>query len=175
MPRVFVQPDTGRDRQRASRRKQFAALLFGCLCGAAAVAGEEKRPAVPEDIAAAIKARAIAEYPDDFSLQAYVIKQQTKAYMDLQSIGDDDVPDAIVRRIVEIAKKEHEGDYPLQLYVCRKQFDAYKKLQTFSVDDVPQAVVAKIRAAAEREHPDDFSLQLYAIQKQIEGWREVNR
>jgi len=78
-----------------------------------------------------LRKRAAEKYPDNYSMQEYEIKQQTKAFPKLQKLeanGYAGVPGDVFDRIVTKAKAKWDEDYDMRLYTIIEECDAYLKV-----------------------------------------------
>lgn len=84
--------------------------------------------AIPGNINNQIKADAKLEWPNDYQMQAYEIKNQSNAYTSLDKLfrkGYKGVPFNIVRDILKRSKKKWDRDYQMQLYETNNQIESY--------------------------------------------------
>ncbi len=142
-------------------------------CGADEKVTATKRPLIPDAIKQGIRDQAAKRYPDDFSMQQFVVKEQTAAYRSMQEMSDDDLPLDAQRAIVKAAVQRYPVDYSMQLFVCNEQFDAYKKLLAYKADKVPQKVLASIIEKAISRYPHDYSMRLFFVESQVESYLEL--
>jgi hypothetical protein len=74
-----------------------------------------------------IKAKAESEYPDDFSMQVYIIKEQKDAVKALQNLPQD-IPKNIFEKIRQSAADQYPNDFSMRLYIEKEQIEAYREL-----------------------------------------------
>ena len=82
---------------------------------------------VPADVIKAIMADASADHPEDYSTQEYVLKQQTKSYLEVLALTkrlSSREGQAVIRK----AAQDHPSDYSTQAYVIRGQIESLKRL-----------------------------------------------
>jgi len=75
-----------------------------------------------------IKIQAEKEYPMDFSMQVYRIKEQRKALELLKAPRPTDIPLNIFNQIREKAETEWPVDFEMRLYSENEQIEAYREL-----------------------------------------------
>lgn len=111
-----------RQQQVAQQRQELAAQQ------ANPQARTQVQPA-SSDISRSIRAFAEKEFPDDYQMQQFVIKQQTEAYNWVASatsaVG---IPSDVYAKIKAKAADEFPGDYNMQKFVINQQVKAYTEL-----------------------------------------------
>ena len=81
-----------------------------------------------EHILSKIREKSKTEWPEDFSMQEYYIKEQTNAYLAVNSLKNENKNDKTISSIIEKAIKEYPKDYEMQLYTANEQIASYKRL-----------------------------------------------
>lgn len=76
-----------------------------------------------------IKNHCQKEWPDDFKMQAYCIKQQKNAVNVLEQGPPDDVPEGVFDKIRSKCDREWHGDYKMRAYCEKQQIEAWRALQ----------------------------------------------
>jgi uncharacterized protein len=84
---------------------------------------------VPATVLNGIKQAAAREWPTDYEMQAYKIKNQVAAYKELQQLIPGDIPPDAFQRIKIAAVEEWPGDYEMQVHKIRNQVKAYQDLR----------------------------------------------
>lgn len=74
-----------------------------------------------------IKAKAKSEYPDDYAMQVYMIKEQREAVKALK-IPPTDIPKEVFERIRQSAADQYPNDFSMRVYIEKEQLDAYREL-----------------------------------------------
>ena|SRR6266404_581961 len=80
------------------------------------------------DVDAVIRHHCEQEWPDDFSMRAYCIKQQREAVAKLRLDGPPDVPEEVFRGIRLKCAAEWPDDYAMRAYCEGQQLAGYRKL-----------------------------------------------
>ena len=82
------------------------------------------------DIKAGVKARAQAEWPNNYDMQVYTIKVQMDAYQKLQGMTSaSGIPSSVFEKIKNMAIFEWPDNYDMQVYTIEVQTKAYRDLQ----------------------------------------------
>lgn len=83
---------------------------------------------VPFDIEIA-KKKAQEEYPEDYSMQEYVIKEQKEGYSELENLLNinKDIPE--LPKIFQRATNEYQSDYSMIVYTMKEQLDSLQRLK----------------------------------------------
>jgi len=77
-----------------------------------------------------IRKRAAEEWPDNYEMQAYTIKNETKALIEFSRLKTaQGVPDDVMARLRAQAIREWPDQYGMMLYTLKNQIEAYRKLQ----------------------------------------------
>ncbi|MCK5133713.1 MAG: hypothetical protein KAR40_16365 [Candidatus Sabulitectum sp.] len=84
--------------------------------------------AVPSSISTKIKNKAKQDFPNDYSTQEYVIKNQEQAYSQIQNYSYSGVPSSVINKLKEKAENEYPIDFSTQKYVIDSQVESYKKV-----------------------------------------------
>ena len=102
-----------------------------------------------------VRSFAEREYPDDYSMQQHVYKEQCKAkrYMASAELAD----------LKAFAEREYPDDYSMQQHVYKEQRKAKRYMASAEHVD--------LKAYAEREYPDDYSMQQHVYKEQRKGKR----
>jgi hypothetical protein len=89
----------------------------------------EQRQSAGSDISRSIKAYAEKEFPNDYNMQEFVIKQQTEAYnWVVNASSATGVPQRIFEQIKTKAAEEFADDFNMQKFVINQQVKAYTDL-----------------------------------------------
>jgi hypothetical protein len=94
------------------------------ICTAAIGATRPSQVTIPKDTILEIKLDAIDEWPDDYSMQAYVIKQQKEAYQNLYAWAIDNRENSLAKIIFRRAQREWPDDYNMQWYIVQREVSA---------------------------------------------------
>jgi hypothetical protein len=84
---------------------------------------------IPQDIQTQIQEQAKEEYPDDYKMQQYTIKNQVNAYKEIQNYSPQHISPQVFTGIIEEAKETYPTDYKMQLYTMKNQVEAIKTLK----------------------------------------------
>lgn len=92
--------------------------------------------AMPFKVADQIKAEAEREWPDDYEMQVYTIKQEKEAYRQKERLLDNNWSSgrlksserAAFRKIVQKAEQKWPNNYQMQVYEIKAQLKAYQDL-----------------------------------------------
>lgn len=157
----------------AARLACYDALLIDTSTAEPEVVNEQ---GIPLSIAETIKANAEQEWPDDFSMQAFTIDQQTAAYLEVQALDTvNGIPEGTLITIKNRAEQDWGNDFSMQLFEINKQVDAYLEIEDMTEQDgVPSEILSGIKEAATSEWGEDFSMQLFTIEREVENYRRVN-
>lgn len=77
------------------------------------------------DVASKIKAKAVADWPDNYQMQKFQIEQQTKAYNTIQALPNTQDYNA---GILKKAVSDWIDDYMMQEFQYEQELNAYKEL-----------------------------------------------
>jgi len=98
------------------------------LCIAAAFSVQAGKT-LTSSLQAEIKKSAEAEWPGDYSMQAYEIKNQTEAFQTFHAM---EKPSSMSNSTFELiksrAEKEWPKDYSMQLYELKKQIEGWQEV-----------------------------------------------
>lgn len=83
---------------------------------------------VPEEIIVEIKLKAIQDWPDDYSMQVYILEKQVDAYKVLYAWAHNNKNNEMAERIFRKAQRDWPGDYSMQLYLVKKEVEAAQRL-----------------------------------------------
>jgi hypothetical protein len=83
---------------------------------------------VPATVLNGIKQAAAREWPTDYEMQVYKIKNQVAAYSELQQLSPGNIPPDVFQQIKTAAVDEWPGDYEMQVYKIKNQVKAYQDL-----------------------------------------------
>jgi hypothetical protein len=76
-----------------------------------------------------IKLNAQREWPNDYEMQAYVMKNQAAAYNAIQTQQPPtDIPTSAYSQIKSDAQNNWSGDYEMQAYIIKQQVQAYRNV-----------------------------------------------
>ena len=129
--------------------------------------------APPKSIIKEIKSRAVKEYPRDYSMQLYELREQTRSYLEINSYNNKSVPESVLLEIKSIAVKESPQDYSAQFYELKEQTRSYLKLNSYVNNAVPESVLMEIKSDAVKEFPRDYSMQLYEVEEQAKSYLKL--
>jgi hypothetical protein len=130
---------------------------------------------VPPEVILEIKKFATSEFPGDFSMIEYGIKEGLTAYRDLHELTAPLMSKGTFEDILENAAEEFGPDYSTRLYSVREQIQAYQELQGLKAPSMPEADFQKILNAAEEEFGSDFSTRVYAVKDQLRAHAEIEK
>jgi hypothetical protein len=128
---------------------------------------------VPDAAKAQIRAKAAADWPDDFEMQKYTIEKQVEAYLEMEAFRIKFNTDEFVSPILAFASKNWPGDYEMELHTFEKQLDAGITFFDLKAPDVPTEVFENIKLNAFAEWPDDHEMKLLTLEKQLDAWRSL--
>lgn len=69
------------------------------------------------------------EWPDDYNMRAYCIKQQNEAVASLKAATDADIPTTVFQQIRRRCAREWPDDYNMRRYSEQQQISAYRQMQ----------------------------------------------
>lgn len=138
-------------------------------------ASNQRVVAVPSSVSKLIRENAQRAWPDDYSMQRYVIKQQEGAYIAVARLTNPAVPPAIFAELKRKAQTDWNNDFTMQKYTLEKQCKAYVAVQQFTAPGIPRNVIDKILSKAKRDWPGDYSMQSYVIEKQVKAYEDLAR
>ncbi len=98
------------------------ALLLLSLSPAVACDG------VPFDIVDQIKAKAASQFPDNYTLQEFSIKEECKAYLQVENYSDDRIPYQVLDGIIQKAASQFPDNYTLQKFSIDEEVKAYIRI-----------------------------------------------
>ena len=76
-----------------------------------------------------IKAYCEEQYPHDYSMRVYCIREQKDAFKSMSNPRPSDIPEKVYSSIVEKAVREYPIDYTMQVYSVKEQVEAYRELE----------------------------------------------
>jgi capsid portal protein len=143
---------------------------------------------VPADVLNTMRKKAESEWPDDFSMQKYVLEDQLSGWHSMQEAkatvyeemkadsGDpDDVSSKILDDIFRKCESEWPEDFAMQKYVYDEEMAAMVELSEIIGDDspLPKELTQKCLGKALEEWPGDLGMQLYSLKQQLEAHAEM--
>lgn len=87
---------------------------------------------IPNKTLTKIKAKAATDFPGDNSTQKQVIRDQTKAYSEVENYKNKNIPEEKLRKIKKDAARNHPVSYRTQLFVIHQQVNSYLGLGLIS-------------------------------------------
>jgi len=69
------------------------------------------------------------EWPDDYNMRAYCVKQQREAVSNLKAAAPADIPAAVLQQIRRKCAREWPDDYSMRHYCEQQQLSAYRQMQ----------------------------------------------
>lgn len=84
--------------------------------------------AIPQDTIDKIKAQAAEKWPNDYSMQAYTIKQQKEGYKKSHAWYENYKHNEAARNIFDTAQEKWPNDYAMQFYEIEKQVEGLLKI-----------------------------------------------
>ncbi|MFU8864669.1 MAG: hypothetical protein ACNA7O_12205 [Rhodobacterales bacterium] len=121
-----------------------------------------------------IKGKAVAEWPDDFAMQRYVINQQTDAAEQmLYFLINLDQENPIIKSCISKALGEWPDDFEMQLHVFNSQMEAAPKFFEYEHAGMPSETLEGIKTKAFSDWPDDFEMMLHTLFEQVDAWEEL--
>jgi len=121
-----------------------------------------------------IREKAKREYPSDFEMQKYVMKQQMNAFQELKKSKPNDIPDNVFKQIRGKAKEDYPSDFEMQKHVEDGQIASYRNLKQMKLNDIPNDIFKVIYDKATSEYPNDFEMQEHIIKQQVKAYKELN-
>ena len=82
-----------------------------------------------EEVTLQIKRLANNNYPDDYSMQVYLIKNQEEAVRSLKKSNFPDIPRDIYEKIRLRALRDYPNDFEMQFYIVENQVNDYRELK----------------------------------------------
>jgi hypothetical protein len=102
-----------------------SAILILCI----AIAGLVQAASMTSAIRDEIKKQAVAKWPDDFSMQAYHIKDQTESFEKFQTLEKPaSMSTSTFQLIKDRAERKWPKDYAMQLYDLKIQIEGWIKV-----------------------------------------------
>ena len=138
---------------------------------------------IPEDVDKLIEKDSQKKWPNDFSIQAYTIKNQREGYLRLvgqkKSFSEIGIPDNIFKWCLDTSQKQWPNDYSMQAYTFENNLEGYLKLSALITSEewkcLPENVSSAILKQSYDSWSNDFSMQAYTVEKQIDGFYELVR
>ncbi|MES2899498.1 MAG: restriction endonuclease [Pseudomonadota bacterium] len=87
------------------------------------------RSYVPRETVEQMKNVVRLQFPHDYTMQAFLLKKQTDAFLDLQSLRPNEMTAEEYSAIIAGAESKTPGDYVLQLWEAKKQIAAFCHLR----------------------------------------------
>lgn len=137
------------------------------LCSSIALAQD-----LPTEVESLIKEKAAERFPDDFSMQKYVIDEQVEAYGLVEEHASESMSDEVFAKVKEKALQRFPDDFAMQKYILDEQEEAHAFLQSYS-PEIPHEITEKIRKKAAGRFPLDFAMQKYVTEEQVEAYIEL--
>lgn len=122
----------------------------------------------PTEVEKKIKANATSKWPSDYTMQAYVIENQTEAYKELVnlSITSDDQ-----YNILEQAFKKWNYDFEMVQYTYENQLEAYKWMKSLNPNTDTKK---KILQDAISKWRTDYEMIRYTYETQLKAYESLN-
>lgn len=133
--------------------------------------------ALPGAVAAAnfneneIKAHCAREWPNDFAMQSYCIKEQREGFQKVEAARpglDADMSAALAR-----CESEWAVEWSMIAYCLGEQQNGRQTIPVV-LDGLPANVAETIRNNCKGEWQGDFAMQAYCSKEQATGWRSIN-
>jgi len=119
----------------------------------------------------AAKQKCSTEWPSDFQMQAYCLKQQKTGFEQVdQQRGGLSAP---LKASLQNCEAEWATDYQMQAYCLEKQVAAKRNLDNSALN-VPSDVAETIMGGCNSEWSGDFVMIEYCAKKQVQGWKQLN-
>lgn len=90
----------------------------------------KSKSGIPPTVMQTIRRLAQQEYPDDYTMQRYIIEQQCESFSAIQVFPTSGIPGNVYAKIREKAVSEYPDDYSMQKYTIEQQVDAYRQLHS---------------------------------------------
>ena len=120
-----------------------------------------------------VKAHCIAEWPDDFSMQAYCMEQNREGFDGfnrLAEVNAGTILEPALARCVE----EWAVQWDMVEYCATQQIEGSEQAPT-AVVGLPEEVANTILAQCDRQWGNDFSMVAYCAEQQAGSWRSMNQ
>ncbi len=147
-------------RERNSMRPALFAGLLAFLASPAAAFDEDQT-----------KAACAAEWPGDFQMQAYCVRQQRESYAELRHRLAVIPPE--LSTAAEMCEAEWGSDWQMRAYCLAQQQTGFTELPNV-LATVPASAGTVIAARCAAEWPGDYQMQTYCAEQQAAGWRALN-
>ena len=147
-------------RERSSMRPALFAGLLAFLAAPAAAFDEDQT-----------KAACAADWPGDFQMQAYCVRQQRAGHEELQDSLAVIPPE--LGPAVQRCEAEWGSDWQMQAYCLAQQQTGFAELPNV-LATVPAEVAAVIGPGCAADWPDDYQMQTYCAERQATGWKALN-
>ena len=147
-------------RERTSIRPVLFAGLLSFLAGHASAFDEGQT-----------KAACAADWPGDFQMQAYCVRQQRAGHEELQhrlAVMPSELGPAAKK-----CEAEWGSDWQMQAYCLEQQQIGYAGLPNV-LATVPAEVAAVIGPGCAADWPDDYQMRTYCAERQVAGWKALN-
>jgi hypothetical protein len=100
-------------------------VLTACMAIASMVQAASMTSAIRDEI----KKQAVAKWPDDYSMQAYHIKDQTESFEKFQTLEKPaSMSTSTFQLIKDRAERKWPKDYSMQLYDLKDQIEGWIKV-----------------------------------------------
>lgn len=93
---------------------------------------------ISDNVMATIKKKATNDYPDDYSMQLYIIKEQLEAYKQILEYGTSNIDKEVLYRIRQKAINDYPDDYSMQIYVIKEQVESFMEITKY-YNETPSA------------------------------------
>jgi len=87
---------------------------------------------ISDEIKAVIKKSAEKEWPDDFVMQLDMVEEQSKAFVSIDGLKENNADNTVFQTVMKKAVEEWPDDYNMQLHTIKDQLGAAVKLAKFS-------------------------------------------
>lgn len=125
----------------------------------------------PDEVKATIKEDAKNDWSDDYSMQEYAIKEQTKAYERLTKLSiDEEIKEALLTD----AYKSWGSDFTMVEYQYEEQLKALKEVTKIYDQLEASSVEMDIMMVAMETWGRDFTMVLYQYEEQLKAYQNLN-
>lgn len=115
-----------------------------------------------------IKENAEEDWPNDYQMQSYQIKNQTEAYNNLLAL---DLNSEVKEEILNEAYKDWGYDFQMVSYSYNNALEDYNEIQSLDLDTEKKK---EILTQAQEKWGKDYGMVLYEYKNQLESYEALN-
>ena len=121
-----------------------------------------------ENVKKVIKQNSEADWPKDYQMQNYQIKNQTEAYNDLLALNLDT---EVKEEILDEAYADWKYDFQMVLYSYNNALEDYNEIQSLNLDTEKKK---EILQQAEDKWGKDYGMVLYEYKNQLKAYEALD-